>query len=174
MNERKIVKQLFLEAGKVRNTHALRGEVKFECYLDGEKPLRGIRHLYLSPKGEKSFEIRSVRVQGDVLLVKFDGVDSVEAASLLKGKTMYASREELDPDGTLVFFADLIGLPLIEEGEGTVYGTIRDVGSRGAGELFTVLLPDGREMYFPVVKEWIVSMDAENGVFVHAPKGIFD
>ena len=174
MNARKTVKQLFLEAGKVRNTHALRGEVKFECYLDGEKPLKNVRRLYLSPKGEKSFEIRSVRVQGDVLLVQFDGVDTVEAASLLKGKTLYAAREELDPDGKLVFFADLIGLPLVEEKTGSVYGTIREVGSRGAGELFTVLLPDGREMYFPVVKEWIVSMDAEKGVFVHAPEGIFD
>jgi len=168
------VKQLFLEAGKVRNTHALRGEVKFECYLSGEKPLKGICRLYLTPKGEKPLELRSVRVQGDVFLVSFDGIDTVEQATLLKGKTLYASREELDPDGKLVFFADLIGLPLIEEGSGTVYGTIREVGSRGAGELFTVALPDGREMYFPVVKEWIVSMDAEKGVFVHAPEGIFE
>ena len=168
------MKQLFLEAGKVRNTHALRGELKFECYLDGERPLKGIRRLYLSPKGDKFFEIRSVRVQGDVLLVQFDGIDTVEQAVPLKGKTLYASREELDPDGKLVFFADLIGLPLVEEGTDTVYGTIRQVSSRGGGELFTVLLPDGREMYFPVVKEWIVAMDAEKGVFVHAPVGIFD
>lgn len=168
------MRKLFLEAGKVRNTHALRGEVKFECYLDGEKPLKGIRHLYLTESREKPFEIRSVRVQGDVFLIAFEGIDTVEQASLLKGKTMYASREELDPDGKLIFFADLIGLPLIEDGAGTVYGTIREVGSRGAGELFTVLLPDGREMYFPVVKEWIVSMDTEKGVFVHAPEGIFD
>ena len=136
--------------------------------------MKGVRFLYLSPKGEKPFEIRSVRVQGDVLLVLFDGVDSVEKASLLKGKTLYASREELDPDGKLIFFADLIDIPLIEADTDTVYGTIREVGSRGAGELFTVLLPDGREMYFPVVKEWIVSMDTEKGVFVHAPEGIFD
>ncbi len=168
------MKQLFLEAGKVRNTHALRGEVKFECYLDGVKMLKSIRRLYLSPKGEKELEIRSVRVQGDVFLVLFDGIDTVEAASVLKGKTLYASREELDPDGKLVFFADLIGLPLTEEGTDTVYGTICEVGSRGAGELFTVRMADGREMYFPVVKEWIVSMDAEKGVFVHAPEGIFD
>ncbi len=168
------MKQLFLEAGKVRNTHALRGEVKFECWLDGEKPLAGISHLCLSPKEEKKFKILSVRVQGDVLLVMFEGIDSVEKASLLKGKTLYVSREEIDPRGEKIFFADLLGLPLIEEGEGTVYGTIKEVSSRGGGELFTVKLPDGREVYFPFVREWIVSMDAEKGVFVHAPEGIFD
>ena len=168
------MKQLFLDAGKVRNTHALKGEVKMECYLDGEKPLSKIRHLYLSPKGEKELAIVSVRRQADVLLVLFEGFDTVEKASLLKGKTLYASREELDPDGNTVYFADLIGLPLVEEGSGKVYGTIKEVGSRGAGELFTVVLPDQREMYFPVVKAWIVSMDPEKGVFVHAPEGIFD
>lgn len=168
------MKQLFLEAGKIRNTHALRGEVKMECYLDGDKPLGKVRHLYLSPKGEKQLTIVSVRRQADVFLVLFEGIDTVEKASLLKGKTLFASREELDPKGEMVFFADLLDLPLYEEGSETPYGTICDISSRGGGELFTVRLPDGREMYFPVVKEWIVSMDPEKGVFVHAPEGIFD
>ncbi len=168
------MKQSYLEAGKIRNTHALRGEVKFECYLDGAKALRTVKHLYLTKGEENALKILSVRVQGDVFLLSFEGIDTVEKATLLKGKTLYASREELDPDGKLIFFADLIGLPLIEEGTGKVYGSVVEVGSRGAGELFTVKLPDGREAYFPVVKEWIVSMDAEKGIFVHAPEGIFD
>lgn len=168
------MKQLYLEAGKVRNTHALKGEVKFECWLDGEKPLKGISYLWLSTKEDKKLKLLQARPQGDVFLVLFEGVDTVEKATLLKGKTLYVSRDEIDPDGKKIFFADLVGLPLIEEGEGTVYGKILEVTSRGGGELFTVLLPDGREAYFPVVKEWIVSMDTEAGVYVHAPQGIFD
>ena len=73
-----------------------------------------------------------------------------------------------------VYFADLIGLPLIEEGDGKVYGTISQVESRGASELFLVRLSDGKEAYFPAVKEFVVRMDANTGVFVRAPKGIFD
>lgn len=168
------MKQLFLEAGKIRNTHALRGEVKLECWLDGENPLRGLCYFYFSAKGEGKIKIESVRRQGELFLVLFEGYDSVEKASLLKGRVVYASREEIDPEGKKIYFSDLIGLPLIEEKSGKVYGTIREVSSRGGGELFTVCLPDGREMYFPVVKEWIVKMDAEEGVFVHAPEGIFD
>ena len=167
------MRQLFLEAGKIRNTHALRGEVKFECWLDGENPLRGVRHLYLSRDGKGELKIEAVRRQGDLFLVLFEAYDSVEKAALLKGKTVFASREEIDPDGKKIYFADLIGLPLIEDG-GEAYGTIKEISSRGAGELFTVLLPDGREAYFPAVKEWIVKMDADEGVFVHAPEGIFD
>ncbi len=168
------MKQLYLEAGKVRNTHALKGEVKFECWLDGEKPLKGISYLWLSVKEEKKLKVLQARPQGDVFLVLFEGVDTVEKAALLKGKTLYVSREEIDPHGKKIFFADLVGLDLIEEGEEKVYGKILEVTSRGGGELFTVGLPDGREMYFPVVKDWIVSMDPEKGVYVHAPQGIFD
>ena len=168
------MKQQFLEAGKIRNTHALRGEVKMECWLDGEKPLAAIRTLYLAPKEEKGLKVVSARRQGDVFLVLFEGIDTVEKAALLKGKTVFASRAEADPKGDKIFFADLIGLPLIEEGEETPYGIIREVTSRGASELFLVSLPDGREAYFPVVDEFIVKMDPEEGVFVRAPKGIFD
>ncbi len=168
------MKQHFLEAGKVRNTHALRGEVKFECFLEGAKPLSKIEFLYPAPKEEKPLKILSCRPQGEVFLVSFEGVDTVEQASLLKGKVLYVSRKEADPDGNKVYFADLIGLPLIEDRTGEAYGVIREVTSRGAGELFLVALSDGREAYFPVVKDWIVNMDAEAGVFVSAPEGIFD
>lgn len=168
------MKREFLEAGKVRNTHALAGEVKAEYWLDGSKPFEGLCHLYLSDKGEKELEIESVRRQGQIALVKFRGVDTVEAASLLKGKVVYAARGEADPRGDKVYFADLVGLPVTEEGDGTVYGTVRAVESRGASELFLVALPDGREAYFPAVKEFVVRCDANEGVFVRAPKGIFD
>ena len=168
------MKQTFIEAGKIRNTHALKGEVKMECWLDGEKPLAKLRYLYLAPKKENGLELTAARTQGDVFLVAFQGIDTVEKASLLKGKTLYAAREDVDPRGDKIFFADLIGLPLTESETGEVYGTITEVSQRGAGELFTVKLPDGRECYFPVVKEFIVKMDAEQGVFVCAPKGIFD
>lgn len=114
------------------------------------------------------------RRQGDVFLVLFEGVDTPEKAALLKGKTLYVSRKEIDPNGEKIFYADLVGLPLVEEESGTVYGTVKEVTSRGAGELFLVALPDGRERYFPAVAGFIVRMDGETGIFVRAPQGIFD
>lgn len=168
------MRQTFIEAGKIRNTHALRGEVKFECWLDGENPLKGITHLYRSFKDTEPLKVLKVRVQGDVLLVLFDGVDSVEKATLLKGKTLFAAREELDPQGEKIFFADLVGLELREAGENTLYGTVREVTSRGGGELLVIRTPEEKEYYFPMVKEWIVEMDPERGIFVHAPEGLFE
>ncbi len=168
------MKTAFLEAGKVRNTHALRGEVTFECWLGGENPLAGIRRLFSSPKGEVAWELGGYRRHGEIFLLSFRGIDSIEKASFLKGKILYVAREDVDPEGDKVFFADLLGLSLVEAENGQVYGKIVDVMDRGGGDLFLIALPDGRKEYFPVVKEWIVKMDPETGVFVHAPEGIFD
>lgn len=169
------MRQKRIEAGKIRNTHALRGEVKAECYLEGDNPFSKLRILYLSSeKEDHCLEILSSRRHGEVFLLTFRGIDSVEAASALKGKTVFAAREELDPDGTKVFFTDLIGTDLTDADTGEKLGQICAVLDRGAGELFLIRLPDQRECYFPYVREWIECMDAEKGVSVRAPKGIFD
>ncbi|MBQ3865726.1 MAG: 16S rRNA processing protein RimM [Clostridia bacterium] len=167
------MRQAFLEAGKVRNTHGLRGEVKFEVYLDDGTPLVSGVPLFPEKNEEKPLTIRSVRRQGDLYLVTFEGFDDVDAAARLKGRTLYIRRADADPAGKRVFFADLFGLPLVEDTDGAVYGTVKDVTDRGAGPLLIVALPDGREEYFPMVPAFVVSMDPEKEVRVRCPKGLF-
>ena len=167
------MRQAFLEAGKVRNTHALKGEVKFEVYLDDGRALVPGLVLYPAPKEEKPLTVRAARRQGDLFLLSFEGFDDVDKASLLKGRTLYISRRDADPAGDKIFFADLFGLPLVEAEDGTVYGTVKDVTDRGSGHLLVISLPDGREGFFPMVKDFIVEMDPEKEVRVRAPKGLF-
>jgi len=168
------VKQKFIEAGKIRNTHALRGEVKAECWLDEEKGFSALPFLYLSSQPGEKMKLQSVRRQGEVFLLSFEGVDTVEKAALLKGKTVYAAREDLDPEGKKIYFADLIGLPLSDAKSGKAFGKICEVTSRGAGELLVIRMENGEERYFPMVSAWIRRMDPEEGVFVEAPEGLFD
>ena len=115
------MRQAFLEAGKVRNTHALKGEVKFEVYLDDGSALRPGLVLFPAPREEKPLVLTASRRQGDLYLLAFEGFDSVEAASLLKGRTLYVRRADADPAGNKIFFADLFGLPLVEDGDGMKY-----------------------------------------------------
>ena len=143
------MKQAFLEAGRVRNTHALKGEVKFEVWLDDGSALRPGLALFPAPRAEKPLRVAASRKQGDLFLLSFEGIGDVDAASALKGRTLYIRREDADPAGDKIFFADLFGLPLVEDRDGTVYGKVRDVTDRGSGKLRIISLPDGREGYFP-------------------------
>ncbi|MBP5289260.1 MAG: 16S rRNA processing protein RimM [Clostridia bacterium] len=167
------MKQAFLEAGRVRNTHALKGEVKFEVWLDDGDALRPGLVLFPAPREEKPLRVVSSRKQGDLFLLSFEGVGDVDAASALKGRTLYIRRADADPKGDRIFFADLFDLPLVEDRDGTVYGTVRDVTDRGSGHLLVIALPDGREGYFPMVKDFIVKLDPEKEVRVRAPEGLF-
>lgn len=169
------MKQAYLEAGKIRTTHGLCGEMKVEIWLDGENPLLGISSFSLAPRDDAAvLEPISCRRRGDIFLISFRGIDSIEKAQQYKGKTLFVSRRMADPDDQKIFFCDLIGLPLIDADTGKVYGEICAVDNRGAGELFLVRLPEGKEAYFPVIRSWITLMDLDRGVFVHAPEGIFD
>ena len=169
------MKQAYLEAGKIRTTHGLSGEVKTEIWLDGENPLAGITSFSLAPRDDAAvLEIGSCRRRGDIFLVTFRGIDSIEKAQPYKGKTLYVNRRAVDPNDQKIFFCDLIGLSLCDAETKRAFGTITAVENRGAGELFLVRLPDGKTVYFPVIRAWIASMDPEKGVFVHAPEGIFD
>lgn len=167
------MKLKFLEAGKVNNTHALRGEVKFAHWFSSPDDIKKCKFLYLDKNGEKALEIDRVRRQDPLLLLSFKGYDSVEKVNFLKGRVLYAERGELDPKGELVFQAELAGLPLIEEKTGETYGTILEVIDRGGGQLYLVRLPDGREEYFPAAKPFLRRLDPDAGVWVDAPEGIF-
>ena len=88
----------FLEIGKIINTHGVRGEVKLEPWADSPQQLSTLRNLWL---GEKALHIRACRVHGRFVIMKLEGVDSVEDAMALKGRVVRASREELPlPEGS--------------------------------------------------------------------------
>ncbi len=164
----------YLEAGRIRSAHGLRGEVKAENWLDNDEAFAAVPSFFLGPAGERELKVASRRRQGELFLLSFEGITDPETARLLRCRTLYARRKDLDPEGKKVFYAELFGLPMREAGSGKIYGKIADVTDRGAGDLYVIDLPDGRQAYFPAVKEWIRSMDPETGVEVTAPEGIFD
>lgn len=168
------MKQNFLEAGKILNVHGIAGELKFEHWCDSADALKGVKTLYWDRDGEKALPLRSIRVHGRFLLLKAEGINDPETARLYKNRILYVRREDLKlPEGR-VFICDLIGLPLIDVDTQTTVGTVKDVVNRGASDLYLLDLGGGREEYFPAVKDFLVNVDIEKGIYVHVPQGLFD
>jgi 16S rRNA processing protein RimM len=71
------------------------------------------------------------------------------------------------------FIADLIGLPVIDDGTGEEYGTLREVINRGASDIYVIDTPKGERM-MPAVKEFVKRVDDQNGIFVRPIEGMFD
>src|SRR5699024_9256787 len=109
----------FLEAGQIVNTHGIQGEVKIVPWCDSPEFLCQFDVLYVD---EKPIQIRSTRIHKGNVLAFLEGVNDVNAAMALKGKTVFIDRTGVElPDGRH-FIADLMGLEVIDADTGEKLG----------------------------------------------------
>ncbi len=161
-----------LEIARVCNTHGVRGDLKIEMWCDSEETIRSLRRLYLSPDGDTPIAISHVRMHGRFLLLHADGWESPEDAAALKGRILYAKRDDLHlPEGSH-FIADLIGLPVLDDETGEIYGTLHDVLDYPAGPIYEVRT-ETRKVLIPAVPEFIRSVKPEEGIRIKPIPGMF-
>ena len=134
------MKNQFLEAGQIANTHGVQGELKIVPWCDSPEFLCGFDTLYLD---QKPVKVRSARVHKGNVLAFLEGVDDVNAAMRLKGKTVFIDRTGVElPDGRH-FIADLIGLEVRDADSGAVLGTVDDVLTPPAHEVYVAISLSG-------------------------------
>ncbi len=149
--------QRYLECGKIVNTHGVRGEVKIVPWADSPEFLCRLPALYVDGK---PMALRSARPHKGSVIAKLDGVDDVDAAMLLKGKTVFLDRNDTDlPDGAF-FLADIIGLRVIDE-DGRELGRLAEVLSPSLQQVYVVR--GQRELMIPAVPEFILEINVAEG-----------
>ena len=160
-------KAKYLEAGKIINTHGVRGEVKIDVWADEPEFLRGFDTVYI---GGRAVGLRSARVHGGFVVAALEGVEDVGAAMALKGKIVSIDRGDVSlPEGR-VFVADILGARVVSD-TGEELGVLEDIWERPANRVFVV--KGRREILIPDVPEFILALDAENGlVTVHLIEGM--
>ena len=156
-----------IETGEVVSTHGIQGEVKILPWADAPDFLLLFKTFYLN---DVPYRVTAARVHKTCVLAKLSGVDTPEAASLLRGKTVSVDREGIRlPEGT-VFIADLIGCRVLTE-EGDEIGTIRDVLTMPSSDVYVIR---GEKNYMiPAVKEFVREINVtERLVRVHLIEGM--
>lgn len=113
----------YLEAGKIVNTHGVRGEVRIQPWADDAAFLLGFRTFYIDGA---PVPVAHSRVHKGMLVVKFQGVDDVNAAMTLKNRVVSIARADVTlPDGQY-FQQDLLGIA-VETDAGETIGTLREI-----------------------------------------------
>ena len=151
-------KQAYIEAGRITNTHGVAGEVKIEVWLDSPQFMKRFSRLYIDGKAHT---LRGARVHKQFLLASLDGVEDVNAAMALKGKTVYISREDAKLPAGAYFLQDLIGARVVDE-QGREIGILTEVMERPASNIYVV--KGETEHLIPAVPEFIMSTDIEAGL----------
>ncbi len=164
----------YLEIAKITATHGVRGEVRCQYYCDTADVLCGFDELYFD-KGAKKVSVSNAYPHKNVVILKLDGVNSIEQAQPLIGKMLYIDRGDAELDEDLFFIQDIIGLTVKDADTGEVYGTITDVYQNGAADVFSIKKENGRELMFPNISEVVLKTDIKGGEMTIRPlKGLFD
>lgn len=142
----------FIEAGEIVNTHGVRGEIKMLPWLDSPEDMRGFTRCRI---GGKDYAITACRVQNTCDLLKLEGVDTMEAAQALRGKTVTLYREDMDED--VIFAGDLIGMEVFSQAKRI--GELTQVLDYPGNQVYVV--KGEREYLVPAVKEFILSTDLD-------------
>ena len=164
----------YLELGQIVSTHGVRGEMRFNPWCDSADFATKFNTLYFDAEGKQSVAVQSARVHGNIVLLKLEGIDTMEKAQSLRQKVLYIDRESADLPKNTWFVEDLLGCKVVEDGTDTVYGSITDVQKYPANDVWTVKEPSGKDVLVPAIKDVVVSADIENKtVYIKALKGLF-
>lgn len=153
------MKNQFLETGQIVNTHGVRGEVKVVPWADSPEYLKQFHTFYLE---EKPLKALSVRVDKANVLIRFEGIDTVEDAMKLKGKTLSVARADARLPQGRYFLADLMGLDVIDAATGDKLGVVTDILTPPAHNVYVV--EGGAHRYMiPAVPAFIAETDVDGG-----------
>ncbi|MBE6750863.1 MAG: 16S rRNA processing protein RimM [Ruminococcaceae bacterium] len=164
----------FLEAGKIVGTHGIKGMLRVQAWCDSADFLKQFKYVYTDKNGENRLEIKSVQPHGNIVLMQIKGVNSIDEAEALRNKVIYISRKDAKlPEGRY-FIDDLIGCKVLDFESSNELGTLTEVSSTGANDVWHITNSKG-EYLVPAIEEVIVSVDTLNSLITIKPlKGIFD
>ena len=160
-------KKQYIEAGRIVNTHGVAGEVKIEVWLDSPQFLKSFKRCFID---RREVKLLSARVHKGFLIVKLEGVEDVNAAMALKGRTVFIDRADARLPKGAFFLQDIIGASVVDE-SGSEIGKLVDVMETPASNVYVV--KGEREHLIPAVPEFVMSTDVENGIItVHLIEGM--
>lgn len=160
--------------GRIVNTHGVKGELKIMPTTDDPKRFTKLKSIYVERKTMENYEIQSVRYHKDFVLLKFKGIDDMNAAELLKGSTLKIERKDSLPlKKDEYYICDLFGLQVFTEEE-RYLGELVDIIETGSNDVYVVRKEDReKDLLLPAIKQVIKQVDIENQrMAVHLLEGL--
>lgn len=168
----------FFDVGKIANTHGLKGELKIvpttdfvdERFTPGQK-------LVIDHQGQKiPVTVNSTRKQKNFLLVTFKEFTDINEVEKFKGDMLFVAEDEIHQlTDDSYYYHEILGLEVVDEKTGEVYGTISDIQSPGANDIWEIKPKSGKSFWIPFIKQVVKKIDLEqHQVYVELMEGLRD
>jgi len=152
------MKNEFLEAGKIVNTHGIRGELKIQPWADSPAFLTDFEHFYIAGEPVK---VLTARVHKGCVIAALEGIADIESAIKMKNKVISVKRSEIQLEEGKHFIADLIGLRAVDADTGVELGAVAEVLTLPSNNVY--IIKGEREIMVPAVSDFIVETNLEAG-----------
>jgi 16S rRNA processing protein RimM len=154
----------FLAVGVIINAHGLHGELKVFPLTDDIRRFRKLEKVFIDGTEKK---VVWCKLQADRVILKIEGIDSIEEAQKYFKKYLEVKREDaVELSEGSYFIADLIGCVVFDT-DGRNLGAISDVIKTGSNDVYWI--KEGKELLIPALKDIVLEVDVENKKIVIKP-----
>ncbi|MBX3583936.1 MAG: ribosome maturation factor RimM [Rhizobiaceae bacterium] len=141
--------------------HGIKGEVRVKTFTGDPLALSNYGLLY--SKDGRTFQVEAIRPAGEVVVVRFRGVEDRTAAERLTGTELFVDRSVLPPEEEDEFYhADLIGLAVRDE-TGAEVGRVAAVQNYGGGDILEITFRGRKGMLIPFTQAAVPEVDIAGG-----------
>ncbi len=163
-----------LQIGVITSTHGVHGEVKVFPTTDDSARFKKLKTVLLDTGKELlTLEVQGVKFFKQYVILKFREIDNINEIEKYKRCPLLVKREDAVPlEKDEYFIADMLGMGVVTE-KGEEFGTLKDVISTGANDVYVVASREYGDVLIPAIKECILEVDIENQKMkVHLLEGL--
>ena len=155
----------YVSVGKIVNFHGIKGEAKVGYSKNQQDFFTSLDTVYLKDKDNYTLlHILSAKPLKNMMIVKFEGIDSINDILELKGKLLFVEesviRENLNEDEFLI--DELVGLEVFDNENGQKLGFVIGVSNNGASDLISIKTNSKKISLVPFVKAIVPIVDIKN------------
>jgi 16S rRNA processing protein RimM len=163
----------FVAVARIARPQGRRGEVAADVLSDFPERFPSLRRVFLRDPGgsPESMRVEDVWPHKGRVVLKFEGVDSIDQAERLRGREVLVPRSERAPLGEHQYWvSDLEGCRVLVERDGAMreVGCVVGVDSSGGSDVLRVESPRG-EVLIPLAQEICRRIDTESKLIVIDP-----
>ena len=163
--------------GKIVNTHGIRGEVKVKRISDFEERFNPGETLYVDLKKDEALEvvINTHRLHKGFDLIQFKGYENINDVEIFKGATLKITEGQLTVlEDNEFYYHEIIGCEVYTD-DGELLGSIKEILSPGANDVWVVKQPKGKDLLIPYISDVVKKIDVETKkVTIEPMEGLLD
>lgn len=168
----------YLIIGKLIGAHGVRGEVKVFPITDSVRRFLKLSSCMLltpSEKAVRTVKITASRINGETVLMTFEGVADRDEAQKLNGLFIAVKREDAAPlEKGRYFISDLIGCS-VDDAERGHLGTLSDVLQTGSNDVLVIKRSGKMDLMIPYLHTVVKDVDVfAKQISVQLPDGLYE